>query len=427
MDALSILLVTPSLPYPPNWGFGMRVYQLARELAARHSVAILCYAEPHSDDYIAALRHEGVKVYTVPPPRPQDQGKRALQLRSLVSLRSFQSSSLSSAAMQGAIDRLLASQRFDVVQVESSQMAGFDFGSRPVVVLDEHNIEYELLYRTFREERSPARKLYNWIEYLKFRREEQHCWNTVDGCVLTSPRENAVVRTRARARPSVVVPNGVDVNYFRPSTAVTEPGSIVFTGLMRYRPNVDGVIFFTRKILPHIVRERPDVTFTIVGMGPPKEVQRLAGPHVRVTGTVPDVRPYAERSEVIVVPLRMGSGTRLKVLDGMAMGKALVSTSLGCEGIAVSNGNNLLIADDPLEFARAVLRVLNDSNLRTRLAQRGRELVEREYSWEAIVPTLERFYAELLESHSGVTSDSPAALSAVRSASTAPQPWANSR
>src|SRR5438309_1732948 len=136
MKTLNVLLLTPSLPYPPNWGFGMRVYQLARHLAARNSVTLLCYAEAGSDRQIAALRADGVQVYTVPPPpRAQDHRKRAGQLQSLTSLRSFQSSNLHSVAMQAAIERILASQRFDVVQVESSQMAGFNFGSQPIVVL----------------------------------------------------------------------------------------------------------------------------------------------------------------------------------------------------------------------------------------------------------------------------------------------------
>src|SRR5207245_4095187 len=130
-------------------------------------------------------------------------------------------------------------------------------------------------------------------------------------------------------------PNGVDIDSFQPSLGVRDPNNVVFVGVMHYRPNVDAAMYFVREILPHLVRERPNLTFTIVGGGPPEELRRLAGKNVVLTDRVPDTRPYVARAGVSVVPLRMGSGTRLKVLEGLAMGSALVSTSLGCEGIDI--------------------------------------------------------------------------------------------
>src|SRR5205823_6665014 len=132
----------------------------------------------------------------------------------------------------------LATDEFDIIQVESSPMSGFDFGSRVPVLLDEHNVEYELLYRTFRTERSPLRKLYNWVEYRKFRGEERRAWRQVGGCILTSGREEAILRRYTARTPTLVVPNGVDIDYFRPSASQTDPDSIVFMGVMHYRPNV---------------------------------------------------------------------------------------------------------------------------------------------------------------------------------------------
>jgi glycosyltransferase involved in cell wall biosynthesis len=171
---------------------------------------------------------------------------------------------------------------------------------------------------------------------------------------------------------------------------------MIFTGLMGYRPNVDGAVYFVHEILPHILRVRPDATFTIVGAAPAEEVTRLAGPNVRVVGEVPDVRPYLAAAAVSVVPLRMGSGTRLKVVEGLAMGKAIVSTSLGCEGIAVRDGEHLLVADEPLAFARSVLRLLDDSDAAAALGRRGRELAVDQYDWAASAQQLETFYAGVL-------------------------------
>jgi glycosyltransferase involved in cell wall biosynthesis len=166
---------------------------------------------------------------------------------------------------------------------------------------------------------------------------------------------------------------------------------VVFLGVMHYRPNVDAAMYFAREILPHLLRERPNLTFTIVGGGAPEELRRLAGPNVILTDRVPDTRPYLARAGAFVVPLRMGSGTRLKVLEAMAMGRPVVSTSLGCEGIAVVDGQHALVADDPSTFARTVLQVLGDPALASRLGSNGRHLVERRYSWPSVLKRLDSF------------------------------------
>ena len=376
------------------------MYQLVRELSRRHQVTLLTYGRenetPQAEvENIAALRAVGAEVHVVPPPRPLG-GKRGAQALSLLSPRSYQTASLRSPAMQDAVTRLLAGSAFDLIQVESSQMAAFDFGSRVPLVLDEHNLEYELLYRLYQGERAPGRRLYNWAEYVKFRREEQACWRRADACLLTSGREREILHGLLPDKPAVVVPNGVDIEFYRPSSAPVEPDSLVFTGLMSYRPNIDGVVYFVEEVLPHIHQVRPNVTLTIVGAGAGAEVERLAGPRVVVTGTVPDTREYFARAAVAVVPLRMGSGTRLKVLEGLAMGKPMVSTSVGCEGIHVRSGEHLLIADEAQALADAALRVLSDAELAASLARQGRALVEREYGWTAITAQLEVFYQKVL-------------------------------
>jgi polysaccharide biosynthesis protein PslH len=172
------------------------------------------------------------------------------------------------------------------------------------------------------------------------------------------------------------------------------------TGLMHYRPNIDGAVYFVREILPRILASRPGVVFYIVGAGATDELKRLSSDNVVVTDTVPDVRPYVYKSAVFVVPLRMGGGTRLKVLEGMSMAKAVVSTSVGCEGIDVSHDEHLLIVDEPRAFADAVLRLLADRERRLELGRKGRALVERQYRWETVVGQLEDFYERLLAARS---------------------------
>ncbi len=394
-----ILIVTPSLPYPPIWGFGIRVYQFVRLLARNHNVTLLTYAEEGEGSKITAIEEACATVHTVHMVKPtasSDPGKRAAQLASLVSPISYQRRSLYTPQMQQKLDELAAQEKFDIIQVESSQLAGYRFDARSTVVLDEHNIEYELLYRMYQSDRSPARRLYNWMEFRKFRREEIKSWHDSCGCVMTSAREAEIVRKIVPSKPVEVVANAVDIEYFRPSGEAEDSNAIVLTGLMRYRPNIDAAVYFVKEIFPRILASRPNMVFYIVGAGAPEELKRLAGPNVVVTDTVPDVRPYVHRSAVFVVPLRMGSGTRLKVLEGLAMEKAMVSTSLGCEGIDVGNGEHLLIADDVADFADSVLKLVDDREMAARLGRQGRELVERQYSWETVVAQLESFHKKLL-------------------------------
>jgi polysaccharide biosynthesis protein PslH len=387
-----VLFVTPRLPYPPMSGFRTRVYQMLRHLAGRHEVALLTFARSAEAQDVEALRGYGIEVHTVPSEWPAGLRKRRMQLASLGAGASYQRRLHQSAAIQHALDRLLTERTFEMVQLESNLMSWLNLHRAAPVVLDEHNIESELLARTASEEHDPLRRLFNGLECRKVRREERSAWRKADACIFTSEREAAIVRGLLPGHHIAVVPNGVDIEYFRPTAAPPASESIVFTGLMSYRPNVDGAIWFVEEVLPHIRAARPAASFTIAGARPPREVLRLAGPGIHVTGELPDMRPVIAEAAVLVAPLRMGSGTRLKVVEGLAMGKAMVSTSLGCEGITVQDGQHLRIADSPEQFAAAVLHLLDDPAAAARLGANGRAMVEQYYGWDGIVRRLEDTY-----------------------------------
>lgn len=395
-DRRRILIFTPSLPYPPIWGFGTRVYNFIRRFRQQHDVSLLTYLSPGDEEKVPPLQAL-CQVHTVARSGVTERDKRMAQLSSIFSPASYQRRSLWSTDMQTALSHLMARERFDVIQVESSQLAGFDFGDNATVVLDEHNIEYDLLYRMYKNERSPFRRMYNWLEFTKFKREEIRSWHHVSGCVTTSALDQAVIDRMAPGRPTAVVANGVDSEYFRASGEPTDPAAIVMTGLMHYRPNTDGAFYFIEQVLPLVLAARPDAVFYAVGGGPPPSLKRLAGPNVVVTDVVPDVRPYVNRAAVLAVPLRVGGGTRLKVLEGLSMEKAMVSTSLGCEGIDLRHGEHLLVADDARAFADAVLSLMDNLPLARALGAQGRALIERQYTWATIVDQLEAFHTRVLE------------------------------
>jgi polysaccharide biosynthesis protein PslH len=395
-----ILILTPCLPYPPIWGSGIRVYQFIRFLAEAHQVSVLTFQEPGEEDKARAIRELGAVLHVVPRPAANGAGKRVAQLSSVFAATSYQRRNVYSREMQSALNRLASSEHYDIVQLESSHVAGFHFDPRSVLILDEHNIEYELLYRMYRSERSTLRRLYNGLEYAKVRREEIGAWRRASGCILTSAREETIVNAIAPGIPTIVGANAVDTDYFCPSTIPVDPDALVMTGLMSYRPNVDGALYFLREIFPRILAVRPATVFYIVGTGATDELRAEAGSNVVVTGAVPDVRPYVHRSAVFVVPLRMGGGTRLKVLEGLAMEKAVVSTSIGCEGIEIVDRKHLLVADSPQAFADAVLAVISDRALAGQLGREGRTLAIARYTWKAVVERLQTFHDELLRRRS---------------------------
>jgi polysaccharide biosynthesis protein PslH len=378
---LSVLVVSAHLPYPPRWGFGTRVYQLMRQISSRHHATLLCYA-PSGDENVVALGREMV-VEAVDRERESVAGKRLTQLRSLASRLPYDCYTTHSRAMQEAIDRLFAERSFDVVQLESTLLRPFRLPAGTAVVLDEHNIDYEVYARMHGNERHALRRWYYRSQERRFRRYEQHSWQEVSACVMTSDREAEIVRSYAPDTLVATVPNGVDVDYFQPAESEVEPHSLVFNGVLDYRPNIDGVEFLVDEVLP-LLRERwPDVSLTIVGRGSPAAIEALRRQGVDATGEVPDVRPYLRRGAVVVVPIRMGSGTRLKVVEGLALGRPLVSTTVGHEGVDVRDEEHLLIGDDAEAFAAQVGRLFEDPALGVRLGSAGRELMEREYSWDS--------------------------------------------
>jgi polysaccharide biosynthesis protein PslH len=390
-----ILVVSPTLPHPPIWGFGIRVFELVRRLSRNNDVTLLAHAGPDDSDKIEAMRAICAAVHTVSLARPPGATSRAAQLASLRSPLPYHVLRIRSRELQAALDRLLRCERFDLIQLESSPLAELRIDSDLPVVLDEHNIEYELLRRACETEAAPHRKAFNWLEYVKLRRQEEAAWGRVRALAVTSDREAEIVRRRLPQAAVEVIPNGVDLDYFTPSDQAVDPDSIVFTGLMSYRPNLDAAGFFAHQVLPRIRRVRPKARFTVVGWGSKELIQAHVGPGVEVTGRVPDVRPYLWSAAVVTVPLRVGGGTRLKVLEALATARPVVSTALGCEGIDVRDGEHLLIRDDPNSQAEAVLQLMGEPRSAHRLGLRGRRLVEQQYGWASSADKLEALFERL--------------------------------
>ena len=218
---MKILMLSPWLPYPTNWGFAKRVFHLLEVLARRHDVTLLSYSEGDDAESVQVLARMCTVRTVAAPAFPL--GKRLAQLRSLASTTSFQRRMIRTPQMQRALDDLANGQPFDIIHVATSQLAGFRFDERSVLVLDEHNIEYELYYRTYQLERSPLRRLFSWLEYAKFKREEIATWRAAAGCAMTSRREADLVEHVVPGAQVEVVPNAVDTEFFAPSSVPVDP------------------------------------------------------------------------------------------------------------------------------------------------------------------------------------------------------------
>lgn len=391
---MRILFLTPALPNPPLWGGARRMHGLISGLAQRHTVSVLALASPR-DDISGGLTAtqtycEDVVAITNGRLTIGNSLKRRRQALALLSPKSYDHWLFCLPEFQNALDRLLARRSYDIITAMSGKMGYYRLPRTLVTILDEHNIEYDLLHRMSAGDKG-IRRLYNYVNFLKLRHEEWRMWRQFDGCTVPSRRDEQVLLNDSPQTSTAVVPNAVDTDFFRPNWGPSEPMTIVFFGANHYYPNTDAITYFVREILPIIKRDHPQAQLLIVGNSP-EALYRLAAPDIILTGTVDDIRDYLARASVIVAPLRIGGGTRLKILEAMAMGKPVVATAIGAEGLDVTHQKDILLADTAEDFARQVSYLLSHPAEALALGQAARTLVEQTYTWSAAVTVMERFF-----------------------------------
>jgi len=406
-ERLSILCVSQMPASPPRFGAQARMHGLMTQLARHHDLTAVMLVD---DEFDIEECRRAMQVYCrdvglVPNPYGRDGvSKRLLQLRSLASTRSFERLRVRVPALQRAQDRVLRARPFDIVNLESSFLGHCNLrqappGHRlPALVVDCHNIDYDLA-RQYARAGGLARRLYAAANWRKLRREELATYRDADGVYLCSVADRQRLLDQVPGARTLVIPNAADVEYYRPRAADPSPDgrTVVFFGLLSYFPNVDGVTYLVEEIWPRIAEVHPKARLKIIGGQPPRSLLALARPGVELTGFVSDLRPHLAEAAAVVVPLRLGGGTRLKIVEAMAMGKAIVSTTLGAEGIEAVPGRDILIEDQPAAFADSVNRLLAEPGLAVRIGQSARRLAVDRYAWSAAARALEGFYRRVLE------------------------------
>jgi len=401
---MKLLLLTPQRPYPPHQGTTLRNFNLIKELAQRHRVSVLTFLDPDQNPHDPGPLTAWCDWVEALPLPPRSMPQRLRQM--LTTRRPDMSWRLWSDDFNTRLATRLQSETFDLIEIEGIEMAPYlptllATRPRPRIVYDAHNAEWILQQRAYQTDlKNPRRWLaaaYSWVQWQRLRRYEAQLLQQVDHTIAMSLPDEVALRQVAPHAPITVVPNGVDLEMYGQFNGQPIPFDIIFSGKMDFRPNIDAVLWFTQQVWPLIIAQRPQTTFAIVGQRPHARLDSLRQqPNITITGFVEDVRPYIAGATVYVAPLRVGGGTRLKLMEAMAMSKAIVSTTVGAEGFPVVNGQELILADDPATFATAVLELLANPARRAALGQQGYEFAQSRYSWSGLVPQLEQVYTQLI-------------------------------
>ncbi|MEM8534416.1 MAG: glycosyltransferase family 4 protein [Chloroflexota bacterium] len=421
---VNILFLSPYPPYPPYGGGTMRIYQLLRGLATHHNVTCLTFVtDKQAEDELGPLR-KICRVVTVHGPPPRTLVQRAWT--TLTSRYPDMALRNASTAYADTLRHLLTTTHFDVIQAESIEMADYLFiadninqpyrsvsskkTAHPLLILDQFNAEFVLQQRAFLTD---IRKLKRWYaagysfaQWHKLWHYERRLLQRSDAVVAVSDEDRHTLHRIWSKATIQVVPNGVDTSHFHRQVLRHEHAgwfsfgqpTLVFSGTLDFRPNIDALIWFAYEVLPHIRNAIPTIQLLVVGKRPTPAIQQLATDKtIHIVGPVTDTRPYIAGAEVYIVPMRIGGGVRLKLLEALSLETPVVSTSMGAEGVTGLHHNaQCWLADEPYQFAQTVVRVLQDSTTRQQVGAAGRRLVQQSYDWSVIVPKLEMLYTSMI-------------------------------
>jgi sugar transferase (PEP-CTERM/EpsH1 system associated) len=403
---MRVLQFAPRVCWPLDTGAKLRNYHLARVLARNARVLLLAFTD--HDQSHGSLADVYDRVITVARASAYTPAKVA---RGLLGKTPLPVLNYTTNAMKRALEKLVSENDFDIVQMESIHLMSYlpilrKARRRSIVVCDWHNIESELMQRYSEREPGIFRRAYAGKTARLMSEFEKRALREFDAHLTVSQRDAERLRHLNPDARIFVIENGVDTAFYSDLEIGAGDKSlarrIVFVGSMDYHANIDGAVNFARYVWPRVCQQRPELTFTIVGKDPANEVRELAQlPGIEVTGTVDDVRPFYREAIAAVVPLNVGGGSRLKILEAMAAGVPVVSTTLGAEGLEVRHDENILIADTNEQLAEAIINLAENEARRNELSAAGRALVSSRYDWSSLGTALARTYEELL-SQSGV-------------------------
>jgi len=389
-----LLWLKTELLHPVDKGGKIRTYQMLKELKRNHQITYLTLDDGSADANARKLSAEYCHELVCVPHRQREKftsGFYAELGLNLVAKLPYAIKKYVSPGMKREIATRMRANDFDVLVCDFLAPAGNvpDKLNCPAILF-QHNVEAMIWKRHYEVQTNPVKKAYLYDQWRKMHAFEQTMCRRFDSVIAVSREDREFMARHYNTVKVYDVPTGVDTEFFQPGGKEKPvPHSMVFTGSMDWLPNEDAIRYFTEEIMPRIRKQVPDATLTVVGRNPYPALLELSQrePSIIVTGRVDDVRPYMERASAYVVPLRIGGGTRLKIYEAMAMGKAIVSTSIGAEGLPVRDGVEILLQDDPDSFAAAAVRVLTEAETATAIGERAAKRVRESFGWDKVADT----------------------------------------
>jgi glycosyltransferase involved in cell wall biosynthesis len=397
---MKILWVKHGKLFPVDAGGKIRTYHILRHLASRHDLTFASsYSGKEDRAYEAELRSNFPHCFSTCTEAPDDSDDVGLQARHYLAraakLAPYAVTKFTSPRIRQIVKEKLDRHEFDVAVCDFLAVS-LDFPKTLAIptILFQHNVETLLWERQARCERRWIQKIVFTLEAAKMKRYEKATLRRFHHIIAVSESDARLMSEAAEGRITVV-PTGVDVRGFQSVCSEIPRGhTVTFLGSMDWEPNVDAVHYFCQQIWPQVLAEIPDSRFMIVGRNPHPSVRKLASGSVTVTGTVSSVIDYLKAAAVVVVPLRVGGGTRLKIFEAMAAGRPVVSTSIGAEGLDVKHGHDILLSDSPSEFAHWIVRLVRDEGLRKRIGAQGAHTASQ-YDWSVIASQFEQVLARI--------------------------------
>ncbi|MBU4268223.1 MAG: glycosyltransferase family 4 protein [Acidobacteria bacterium] len=391
---MNVLIVSPFFPFPEDNGSKIRLVSLLKSLK-NHDITIIAFKEQNElikDEEIKNICSE-YHIFN----RPQIS-----YFKELLNHFSSQPLLISRFFCKEAWEKtkeIVRNKKIDLFIIETLLMVKYaEKVPGTFLILDEHNLEFIRAKSRIVTSKNLLVKIYNYVIMVRLRRFELKAIRKFDCCMVCSDNDKNILVNLLKTDSVIVIPNAVDTDYYFLNRTSINGKKILFIGTLWYEPNRDAVLYFVKEILPLLKSRVPEVEFIVVGPGPTQDVIALSNQsNITVTGYVHDIRPYLSEASVFIVPIRMGSGTRLKILTAMSMGIPVVSTSVGMEGIAATNHKDICIADDPREFCDCIYKLLFDIQFSECIGSGGRALIMSQYSRNAIMERLSGLWDHIKE------------------------------